>query len=300
MGSFAPSSMRAVVLRASRSTRLRFPALGSLPCLTSTDEKKQQHPLRCAQTRGIAGVPASIIPAAAPVLMSAAEASAIVTFLKIAPVVSCQVLWAAPYPTIKAVEEKGTTEGLPPLGYFAMMTNGFLWVCYGYTSGMDMTIITPNAVGLVAGAYYSSKFLKYDSGQFDVQPYKLGSAAAIAGIAGVTAFVDIGTAKTILGFSGVAVCLAMFGGPLQVLKEVIDTKSTKNLPAPMAVATVVNCSLWSSYGVLLNDPFIYFPNGLGLASGIAQCTLLAKFGIHKEVQEPEPTSAEVEEPVKPK
>lgn len=55
---------------------------------------------------------------------SAAELGAIGTFLKVAPVVSCQALWAAPWPTIKEVEERKSTEGLPPLGYFSMFANG--------------------------------------------------------------------------------------------------------------------------------------------------------------------------------
>lgn len=63
----------------------------------------------------------------------------------------------------------------------------------------------------------------------------------------------------------------------------IDTQSTKNLPAPMAVATVVNCSLWFSFGAfVIEDAFIYAPNFLGLASGVTQCGLLLKYGIHKD------------------
>lgn len=67
-----------------------------------------------------------------------------------------------------------------------------------------------------------------------------------------------------------------------LLLKVLDTKSTKNLPAPMAVVTVLNCSLWGTFGLfIINDPFIYGPNILGLASGLTQCALLAKFGIYK-------------------
>jgi hypothetical protein len=39
----------------------------------------------------------------------------------------------------------------------------------------------------------------------------------------------------------------------------------------MAVATVVNCSLWLSFGAfVIHDPFIWAPNTLGLLSGIVQ------------------------------
>ena len=90
-------------------------------------------------------------------------------------------------------------------------------------------------------------------------------------------------AQTSLGYLGCAVVVAMFSGPLMVIKEVIDTKSTKNLPFPMAIATVVNCSLWLGFGLLvIDDPFVWFPNVLGLGSGIAQLALFAKYGFHTE------------------
>lgn len=85
---------------------------------------------------------------------------------------------------------------------------------------MDMTIIAPNFTGFLAGGYYSYKFTQFDSGQFDLTPYKMGSVGAIAACTAVVATCDVSTAQQILGYSGVAVCLAMFSGPLMVIKEV--------------------------------------------------------------------------------
>ena len=102
---------------------------------------------------------------------------------------------------------------------------------------------------------------------------------------GVRLLLRGGAALARLGLAplGCAVVVAMFSGPLMVIKEVIDTKSTKNLPFPMAIATVVNCSLWLGFGLLvIDDPFVWFPNVLGLGSGIAQLALFAKYGFHTE------------------
>jgi hypothetical protein len=64
---------------------------------------------------------------------------------------------------------------------------------------------------------------------------------------------------------------------------VIETQSTKNMPLPLAVATVVNCALWGSFGSLVvHDPFIWGPNTLGFASGVTQLALIAKYGVHKQ------------------
>ena len=99
------------------------------------------------------------------------------TFLKISPVITCQALWAAPYPTIKQVVKKKSTEGLPPLPYYSMMANGFLWVVYGCVCDFNPTIIVPNFTGLLCGTYYTMQYAKNSSGLFNLTPYTIGSAA---------------------------------------------------------------------------------------------------------------------------
>jgi uncharacterized protein with PQ loop repeat len=124
-------------------------------------------------------------------------------------------------------------------------------------------------------------FSRYDSKQFDVAKYQLGSATLIACTTGVVATMAPAAAQAVLGWAGCAVVVAMFSGPLQVIMGVVKSKSTKDLPFPMAVATVANCTLWGSYGALvIHDPFIWAPNVLGLASGLAQLALFAKYGIY--------------------
>ena len=273
--------MRSLFSRRSGGTALR--AL-QLPASNSRDERRAASSHAAAVTAGKKALAAlALSPAKAPLV-----GPAVVSFLQFAPPLVCQALWAAPYPTMKEAEKKGSTEGLPPLGYFSMFANGYLWTAYGYTAGMDPTIMLPNMTGMLAGAYYTSKFIKYDSGAFNLAPYKAGTAAAILGVTAVVATQDVATAQQILGYGGCAIVVAMFSGPLQVIKEVLDTKSTKNLPFPMAIATVANCTLWASYGgLVIHDPFIWGPNVLGLASGLTQLGLFAKFGIHKTEPEPE-------------
>jgi len=267
------------------------------------DAPRQRRRLATAAMAEPLTVSAGLKALAAPLALSPAAAAAAgpsvgpgaVWFLKIAPPAVCQLLWAAPLPTIREVERKGTTEGLPPLGYFAMAANGFLWMGYGASAGMDPTIIVPNATGMLAGLYYSSKFMQHDSGAFNLTPYKIGTAATFAGVTATVAALPAETAQTVLGWAGCAVVVAMFSGPLQVIKTVLEEKSTKNLPFPMAVATVANCTLWASYGgLVIHDPFIWGPNLLGLSSGLAQMWLFARFGIHREPEADPATAAEPE------
>lgn len=51
----------------------------------------------------------------------------------------------------------------------------------------------------------------------------------------------------------------------------VADKSTASIPFAFTVATIVNCTLWTFYGTVINlDSYIWLPNTLGLASGLAQ------------------------------
>eukprot|EP00937_MAST-01D_sp_MAST-1D-sp2_P007868 g7868.t1 len=204
------------------------------------------------------------------------------TFLTFAPPVASQVFWVAPLPTMRAAVRARSTEGLPPLPYFSMLVNGFLWSAYGVTANMDPTIILPNISGMLAGLYWCWLFARYDSGRFEVQPYRRGAVAAVAAVSFVVASLPPRAAQRVLGWAGCIVCVVMFSGPLQVIRAVLQTRSTKDLPFAMAVATVTNCALWLGYGALvIGDPFIWAPNTLGLASGVVQLALFARFGFQR-------------------
>merc|ERR1711934_233453 len=214
-------------------------------------------------------------------------------FLSTAPVLACQVLWMAPLPTIRTVQARGTTESLPPLPYFSMATNGYLWVAYGAAAGMDMTIMVPNLTGMLFGSYYCSQFIKYNSKEHNLQPYYAGSAAIVALVTGAVTMLPMATAQQVLGYTGCAVVVAMFSGPLQVIRKVLDDKSTRSLPFPMAIATTVNCICWGSYGwIVIEDPFVYLPNSLGLAAGLAQLSLFARFGIQSAADDDTSSSSD--------
>ena len=84
-------------------------------------------------------------------------------------------------------------------------------------------------------------------------------------------------------FVGCGIVIVMFGGPLATLKTVWEEKSTASLPFAFSVASFANCLTWTAYGwCVIHDAYVWFPNGLGLLSSLAQFALFAKFGIHKE------------------
>lgn len=68
-----------------------------------------------------------------------------------------------------------------------------------------------------------------------------------------------------------------FAAPLSTIFTVLRTKSAKSLPRAIIFANVLTSGLWTTYGVIKHNKYIYGPNGTGLILGIAQVYLYHKF-----------------------
>jgi len=137
------------MLRTALSRRGGFPPINriviSSPLTFSNDEKHRSSHAgfqsRSLSTTALAGQikAASLIFSPAEVVVAAKAAPLVgpgmVSFLSVAPPLWCQLFWLAPMPTVKEMQKNNSTGGLPPLGYFSMMANGWLWACYGVTAG---------------------------------------------------------------------------------------------------------------------------------------------------------------------
>ncbi|KAJ9469336.1 Sugar transporter SWEET1 [Diplonema papillatum] len=227
-------------------------------------------------------VPVLTGPAAKIAAAKATYGVAPIAFLQVAPPVLAQFLFLSPLMTMKEIKEKKTTGDMPLLPYTMMTANGFLWCTYGFLTG-DFTIMAANVSALVMGGYYVKTFMNYKQPNASVGPAFAAAGAAVAVTAGLASGMLVPEAEIIdrVGQTGVAVVIMMFGGPLASIKKVIAEKNTASLPLPMAVATTANCLAWTMYGLIIQDFYIYFPNAVGLASGLAQLALFARFGVAK-------------------
>jgi uncharacterized protein with PQ loop repeat len=191
-------------------------------------------------------------------------------------------MFASPYPTILEIQRAKTTAKISPMSYFSMLANGYLQIAYGISAGFDRTIISTNISALLFGGYYSAQFVRYSSGEFPLTPYYNGVGATFAAVTALVVSLPAKSVQSILGWLSLLIAAAFFGGPLQGIGDVLKTKSTRNLPFPMAVATAVNSVLWVGYGKLVtNDPFIYGPNIVGFTTSLIQLGLFAVYGIQR-------------------
>lgn len=164
-----------------------------------------------------------------------------------------------------------------------MIANCFLWMAYGLLKG-EIRVWGTNGVGLVLAVYYFLKFTRYAPAKSPTLPGSLRQhvravVAVVAGTFGLVYMSPLSDPAAAIGNIAVLFCVAMFGSPLAALQTVLQTKSAKSIPLPFTLATVLNCVLWSVFGLFgMKDGNIYVPNLLGLGFGLAQVLLKLKYG----------------------
>lgn len=201
---------------------------------------------------------------------------------QLAPI-AAWIVCLAPFPTIRQVQRRKSVGGLPLLPYSSMVVNSAVWIIYGVLKS-EQSIIIANTVGLVLGIYYCIIFKRNCKSNTSNLPGKIlhhmqGTTFIIALTLLLSVMLNRETAAAIVGKEGVLFCIILFASPLAVLRDVILTKSSKNIPLPFTLASVLNCSLWSITGVVVMKDFnIYFPNLMGLLCGVVQLIMILLYG----------------------
>eukprot|EP00470_Lotharella_oceanica_P003742 CAMPEP_0170170788 /NCGR_PEP_ID=MMETSP0040_2-20121228/3812_1 /TAXON_ID=641309 /ORGANISM="Lotharella oceanica, Strain CCMP622" /LENGTH=272 /DNA_ID=CAMNT_0010410417 /DNA_START=86 /DNA_END=904 /DNA_ORIENTATION=- len=226
-----------------------------------------------------------------PYVAAAAAAAPIVTgfpaqVLAVTPPLFYFYLQTSGIATCNKIKESGTTGDFSPAQFVSLYTNGTVWVIYGALA-QDMTVLIPNATAVGFGLYYTSVFAKYHPES--MMKWYAGSAAIIAGSA---AAATLPNGLDIVGWTGCVMAVILLSSPLAVVGKVIKDKSTAALPFGPSLAGFLNASTWAAYGSLVAmDPYIYAPNGLGMAACAIQLSLFGIYGF------PPAASAEEAKPV---
>ncbi|CAJ1943050.1 unnamed protein product [Cylindrotheca closterium] len=193
------------------------------------------------------------------------------------------VVFSAPIPTIRAIERDRSVGSLPLLPYSSMIVSSFLWLAYGALIH-EPAVWRTNTCGLFMSLYYFMRFVKHAPPKSptlpgSVQDHSNAVLLIVLGTLAIIYVMPIENPAHLIGNIAVIFCVAMFASPLAALKTVIQTKSARSIPLPLAIATCINCGLWSIVGLFdIVDFNIYFPNLLGLVCGIAQLVLKLYYG----------------------
>eukprot|EP00292_Cryptomonas_paramecium_P021505 CAMPEP_0113668642 /NCGR_PEP_ID=MMETSP0038_2-20120614/4116_1 /TAXON_ID=2898 /ORGANISM="Cryptomonas paramecium" /LENGTH=170 /DNA_ID=CAMNT_0000584413 /DNA_START=156 /DNA_END=668 /DNA_ORIENTATION=- /assembly_acc=CAM_ASM_000170 len=168
------------------------------------------------------------------------------------------------------------------------------WTTYGFLKE-NPSIWISNISAICFGCYYIwvySRFVEA-SDRSGLMNQLMGAACLIAVVGLCAVILPLVTAIQYIGMIGTGIVVVMFSGPLAAIKTVVRERSTQSIPPVFAVASFVNCLLWLGLGVQLEDPFVWFPNGLGLAAAVVQLGLFGVYGLPRAAPRPEAEMAKV-------
>ncbi|CAE7850825.1 SWEET3 [Symbiodinium necroappetens] len=97
-----------------------------------------------------------------------------------------------------------------------------------------------------------------------------GLIFAYAGLGGEGAAARVGSL-------GILVSIIMYAAPLSVLREVLQTKSSKALPGPQIFMGFLNSLCWFAVGIRRQKMPVWVPNVIGMLLSLAQLALILKF-----------------------
>lgn len=215
----------------------------------------------------------------------------------LAPIASI-VNFASPVPTVYRFDRQKSTQSLPLLPYTSMIANCFLWAVYGALKN-DISIWGTNGIGFILGVIYTTVFVKHSSTsnnpstQTDLKKEAAVAAAATTstnitlhrnGLIAILLYAALlssyGTpsATELLGNTAVVLCIILFASPLAALRDVLKARSAHAIPTPFAVATLINCVLWSITGrYVMHDSNIVVPNVMGALLALTQLVVKVWF-----------------------
>jgi len=200
-------------------------------------------------------------------------------------VVSMGIFLVPMFEVVPRLRREKTVGMLPMLPYSAMATQGMVWSLYGHLVS-NPAVMSPNLCALGLGLFYCREYLRFCPAGADWLPWRWhhhvgGMAFLFLHCCGAVLTLSPEMAVTVLGLTGNMLTLLMFGGPLAAARTVIREKSTRSLPFGFMCAVNLNCNLWFFYAYfIMNDPFIYFQDGLGLLLTAVQFALFVRYGVH--------------------
>ncbi|KAK8958268.1 Bidirectional sugar transporter SWEET2a [Platanthera guangdongensis] len=192
------------------------------------------------------------------------------------------VLFVSPIPTFRRIVLNRSTEQFSGLPYVYSLLNCLICFWYGLpcVSYGVYLVATVNSIGAVFQILYITLFITFgeNATRLKICGWLVGVFTVFALIVYVSLeMFDHQARRTFIGYLSVASLISMFASPLFIINLVVRTKSVEFMPFHLSLATFLMSISFLAYGMLVDDFFIYLPNGIGSVLGVIQLLLYAYY-----------------------
>ena len=179
------------------------------------------------------------------------------------------------------IRKLGHVGDMPMLPYSAMASQGSVWTAYGLLLG-NPAVWTPNLMAALLGMYYMTIYCKHCDVGHLLKSHIVKVLATMGFSVFAYTFLPHDVALNLLGITGNVMTIFMFGGPLAAIRTVIREQNTRALNLGFTCIVNLNCFLWFFYAYfMLDDPYIYLQDGVGIVLASLQLGLFARYGIQR-------------------
>ncbi|XP_043700460.1 bidirectional sugar transporter SWEET3b-like [Telopea speciosissima] len=212
------------------------------------------------------------------------------------------LLYASPILTFKRVIRKRSTEEFSCIPYVVTLLTVELYFWYGLpivsNKWENITVATICGVAVLLQFSFVLIYIWFASPKRKrmVILMVVGVMMVVSIIILVSTFAlhDHHHRKLFVGSIGLVVAIGMYGAPLVVVKQVIQTKSVEFMPFYLSLFSFLNSSCWGPYGLLGHDLFIALPNLLGWPLSVCQLVLYCIYRKQEIHQEPSHDDTDLE------
>ncbi|CAK7336110.1 unnamed protein product [Dovyalis caffra] len=195
------------------------------------------------------------------------------------------MVYLAPVPTFIRIFRKKSTEDFQSLPYLVALFSSMLWLYYAMMKKDAILLVTINAFGCVIETIYIAIYVAYATRESRVSTIKLlvsMNMGLFSSILLLTQFLVGGSVRVkALGWLCVAFSVCVFAAPLNIVKQVIRTKSVEFMPFTLSFFLTLSAVMWFAYGLFVKDLCVALPNVLGFGLGLLQMLL---YGIYRNAE----------------
>ncbi|KAF1328182.1 Mtn3-like protein, partial [Globisporangium splendens] len=178
----------------------------------------------------------------------------------------------SPVPELYRSRKRKHTGEMAIMPLIGLWVNSHMWMVYGLVTSNIFPLFVTYVVGDVCSVFYISIFYRYTKekaytlkaivfGIVVLAAFTTYTILAKAGITGQSSH----SVEQVVGYITALGSVAPYVFPLETIALVLRTKSAASIPVLMCLCGAIGNALWITYGLLIDDMFVF---GLGIPCGL--------------------------------
>jgi solute carrier family 50 protein (sugar transporter) len=157
--------------------------------------------------------------------------------------------------------------------FFFYFVQSVIYTLYGYTTS-NLVVGGTSFLGVVLGGFYVASYYRFAGDKRQARRLLSSAAVFLLLLASQVATKPLEDTQLLTGVPANVLSFLTASSPLLQLPAILRTKDASGLPFGMSVMNVVAGSVWTTYGLMLDDPLVILPNLFALVMGVIQVSLV--------------------------